>query len=151
MKMCIVCEKPVEGKMAVRVKEDNIIRAIRLVKRTFKVARENELYVCEDDLKKHLERRASFNKTLIFFGIVAVALVVLSFISMLLSENIKIEGLIFSIIVGAFLVLFALLFKYTPEVESAPPSLVPLSEETKEEERTSKVPSSRQPKTHSKR
>ena len=62
MKVCISCQKDMEGKRAVPVKEDRIIRVIRTIKKTLGIAQMNELFVCEIDLEEHVQRRKSFEK-----------------------------------------------------------------------------------------
>jgi len=129
MKVCIECEKNVEGMKAVRIKEDNIIIAIRKIKRALGAAKENELYVCEEHLKKHIERRQSFQKALILFGVAAVLIFVLGLISMFFSGNFNIVGFIAAVIISIFLILFAIVFKYTPDVESANLTFIPVTGE----------------------
>lgn len=129
MKVCIECEKNVEGIKAVKIKEDNVILAIRSIKRALKASKENELYVCEEHLKKHIERRKSFQKSLVLFGVAAVLVFVLGLISMVLSGNFSILGFLAAIVIAAFLILFAVIFKYTPDVESSSLYLIPVAEE----------------------
>jgi len=127
MKICIECEKNVEGMKAVKIKEDNVIAAIRKIKRAIRAAKENDLYVCEEHVKQHIERRKSFQKALILFGIAAVLIFILGLISMILSGNFNVIGFIAAVVISIFLILFAILFKYTPDVESASPTFIPVA------------------------
>jgi uncharacterized membrane protein len=127
MKACIYCQKSVEGKRAVKVREDAIIKTLRNLKRSLNMAKENELYVCEEDFKKHQERRKSFQTSLIIFSIAAVLVLLLAIVSMVISGNINLLGLVSAIIIGLFLVIFAVVFRYAPEVESQEMVLVGVS------------------------
>ncbi len=132
MKVCIECEKSVEGTKAVKIREDNVIKAIRAIKRRLGAAKENELYVCEEHLKQHIERRKSFQKSLILFGIAAVLVFVLGLLSMIISGNFSLIGFFAAIIIAVFLILFAVVFKYTPDLESATPVFIPAAEKKAE-------------------
>jgi len=140
MKICIICQKDVEGKPAIPVKEDQIIGTIRAVKQFFHIAANNELYVCEDDVQVHLERRKSFERSLIFFGVLAAIVVLLLIGNMLLSGRFDIFAFISAFVIGAFILLFALVFKYAPAIEKTPslvgkPSLPLELEELDKEEK----------------
>ena len=145
MKICIECEKNVEGMKAVKIKEDNVIAAIRKIKRVLGAAKENDLYVCEEHLKKHLERRKSFQKSLILFGIAAVLIFVLGIISMVISGNFNIVGFIAAVVISIFLILFAILFKYTPDVESASLTFIPVAGKEPEKPKPAKPAEKKKP------
>lgn len=120
MRICIVCQKEVAGKSAYPVKEDFIIRTIRGFKQTFRVAANNELYVCEDDLEAHREKRKSFEHSLIFFGVLSAAVVILLIGTILFSGRFDIFAILSAIIIGFFILLFAVVFKYAPAMEKVP-------------------------------
>jgi hypothetical protein len=120
MKVCIVCEKDVEGKSAVPIKEDAIIRTIRGVKQFFRIAANNELYVCEDDIPKHMEKRRGFERSLIFFGVLAALVVILLAGSLVLSGHFDIVAFLFAIVLGLLILVFAVVFKYAPAIEQGP-------------------------------
>lgn len=124
MKVCVDCQQDVVGKKAVKVKEDKTIRMLRGLKRFLRIAKENDLYVCEADLEKHLERRKSFEKTMLIFAAIAAFIVVLLFVAILLSGRFEILTIISAILIGIFLFLFSVIFKYVPAVESLTPELV---------------------------
>ena len=120
MKVCIACQADVEGKQAVPIKEDRIIRVIRAIKRVFGVAQMNELYVCQADLPKHAERRRSFERTMLFASIFAgimVLLILYSIVTTLLGSGHFDLWAPVSAIVVAFFVLTLPLFRYTPAIE----------------------------------
>jgi|GEM_PF-1001448 len=120
MKVCIVCEKDVEGKSAVPIKEDAIIRTIRGVKQFFKIAQGNELYVCEADIQKHMEKRRGFERSLIFFGVLAALVILLLVGSLLLSGHFDIIAFLFAIVLGLLILVFAVVFKYAPGLDQGP-------------------------------
>jgi len=120
MKICIVCEKDVEGKSAVPIKEDAVIRTIRRVKQFFHIAQGNELYVCEEDMPKHMEKRRGFERSLIFFGVLAALVIVLLLGTLLLSGHFDIGAAVFALAVGVLILLFAVVFNYAPAIEEKP-------------------------------
>ncbi len=117
MKICIECNESVAGKRAVKVKEDRIIRLIRIVKQKLNIAANNELYVCEKDIDKHIKRRKDFEKNMVFFSILAGLVVLAMVASMLLSESLNIWAVFSSIVIGMFILTFAVVFKYAPALE----------------------------------
>lgn len=125
MKICIICQNEVAGKKAAKVREDRIIKAIRKLKALFKIAAGNELYVCEEDLPKHLKRRKSFEKNILFFGILAVFVVMLLLFIIFMSGRFNLWVIISSLFIGVFILLFALIFKYAPGIENPVPVLIP--------------------------
>jgi len=141
MRVCIVCQKDVSGKNAKPIKEDNIIRLIRALKQTFRIAANNELYVCEDDLPVHLQRRRSFERSMILFGVLSAIVVVLLLGTMLLSGRFEIWAVFSALIVGVFILLLAFVFRYAPAVEgvSSEEKKPPLPEELKPLEETGKA------------
>ncbi|MFH1394057.1 MAG: hypothetical protein ABII71_03315 [Candidatus Micrarchaeota archaeon] len=140
MKICIVCQKDVAGTRAVRVKEDRIIGVIRKVKRTLGIAANNELYVSEDCIDKHKERRRAFEKSMLFFGILAVIVVLLMLSTIVMSGRFDIGIILSAFLIGGFILLFALIFKYTPALEGDVAQLVPGgAQEAKEKKETKKA------------
>ncbi|MBU0532371.1 hypothetical protein KKB44_02655 [Candidatus Micrarchaeota archaeon] len=116
MKICIACQKNIEGMKAVRVKEDRIIKTIRSIKTLLRIAQMNELYVCESDLPEHKNRRRSFEKSILFASVLAGLLVVVVLVALILSGRFDVWAIISAFIIGTF-VLALPLFKYTPSVE----------------------------------
>jgi hypothetical protein len=106
----------VEGKRAVPVREDRIIRTIRTLKRALNVAQNNELYVCESCMQTHLERRRSFEKTMLFASVFAGLIFLVILIVPLLSGRIDPWGVVSGFIVAGFVLLLPI-FKYAPAVE----------------------------------
>jgi F0F1-type ATP synthase assembly protein I len=117
MKICVECQEDVSGKRAVRIKEDRIIRLIRAAKQKLNIAANNELYVCEKDIDKHVKRRKEFEKNMLFFSILAGVIVLLMLGTMLLSGRFDPWLIVSSLLIGIFILLFAVVFKYAPAVE----------------------------------
>ncbi|MBU0591819.1 hypothetical protein KKF81_01925 [Candidatus Micrarchaeota archaeon] len=123
MKVCVFCQENVDGKNAIPVKEDRIIRIIRKVKKALNIAQLNELYVCEDDLKKHKERRKTFEKSMLFASVLAGVIVLIMIGALVLSGRFDIGALVSAFIIGAF-VLILPIFRYAPALESDVPQKV---------------------------
>lgn len=122
MKVCVVCESALDGKKAYPVKEDNIIRAFRAIKKTLNIAKMNELYVCEEDLKKHQQRRKSFENGLLLSSVLAGLLFIVVLGLSLFSGRFDLWSIFSAIIISIFIIALPL-FKYVPAVEDKSISL----------------------------
>ena len=115
MKVCIICEKEVQNQRAAPVKDDKILAFFRWLKAQFKVAKNNELYVCEVDSKTHATRRKAFEKR----ALIAIALAVLVFglfiFSAVIARKFDLWSLVSAFIIALFLILLPLI-TYTPAV-----------------------------------
>ena len=120
MRVCIVCQNDVSGKKAVPVQEDAVIRSIRRVKQALRIAKNDELYVCDDDLARHREKRKSFERSMIFFGVLSAAVVLLLIGTIVLSGKLDIFAILSAFMIGAFILLFSVLFKYAPNLRETP-------------------------------
>lgn len=116
MKVCISCQQDVAGKRAVRVKEDRIISGIREIKKALKVAQMNELYVCEADLRQHLERRKGFEKGVLFASILAGGIFIILTGSLVLSGRFDLWAIVSSLLLAGFVMALSL-FRYAPALE----------------------------------
>jgi len=117
MKVCIVCQKDIAGKDAVPIKEDFIIRGIRSFKQFFHIAANNELYVCADDVPVHEKRRGEFERSMIFFGVLSSLVVIILIGTLLLSGRFDIFAFISAIVIGVFILLLSVVFKYSPALK----------------------------------
>ena len=111
-----MCKKDLGVKKATPIREDFIIKSIRKVKQTVNLATNNELYVCDDDMEEHKKKRKSFERSMIFFGVLAAAVVIL----LLLSGRLDIFAIISAFVIGAFILLFSIVFKYAPNIDENP-------------------------------
>lgn len=136
-KVCIVCEKEISG-TATKVKNDGAIDTIRKVKNMLKIAKNNELYVCEKDLQIYVERRRKFEKDLVAYGILGIAVVVLLVGIPLLGGKFDIVILIYSIILGTIIFGLGALIKYVPAIENMPKDKVANIKSVKKEEKPKK-------------
>ncbi len=109
----------VTGKPAVPVKEDRVIRTIRAVKKAFGIAQMNELYVCEADVQKHLDRRRSFEKSMLFASVFSGLIVLILLAALVLSGRFDPFAFVSAIVLALF-VLALPLFKYAPALEGMP-------------------------------
>lgn len=117
-KVCIICNKELSSGKAYRVKEDIIIRTIRKIKNALKIAYNNELFVCENDVKIHDEKRKKFERMLVLYIAFALIVVVLLIAIPLLAGTITIPGIFFSLLLGVILLIVPIIFTYAPARES---------------------------------
>ncbi len=121
MDICIICQKEKKGRV---VLDDVVINSIRWLKQKLGIAAKNRLYVCEECVPEHKKRRASFEKTLVFYGAIGVIIILAV---LLLSP--KIGSLLVAIFFGLFVLALSLLH-YVPAVEE-----IPERKETKKEKK----------------
>ncbi len=117
MKVCIVCSTNVEGKKASKVRDDRILKSIRSIKSLLKVAKMNELYVCENDLPKHAERRKKFERNLLIAMILSVLLFILFIYSAFAASRLDLWAAVSAVIISLFILAFPIL-TYAPAVET---------------------------------
>ncbi len=117
VKICIICEKEPTGN-ACKVRDDAIIKTIRAVKQKLKIAKNNELYVCEDCLPSYKEKRKKFEKNLVFY--VAIAAVIFIIINgfQLINGKFSIVLFFISLFLGLMISALAILNYATPPIES---------------------------------
>ncbi len=117
-KVCIICGneiKKTDG--AYRVKEDIVIKWLREIKKKLKIAKNNELFVCKEDYEKYKEKRKQFERNFTFASALAAAILLLLIIVPIFFGSLPgISSIFFGLIVGAFLILMALI-SYLPAVE----------------------------------
>ncbi|MFH0885398.1 MAG: hypothetical protein V1861_06845 [Candidatus Micrarchaeota archaeon] len=116
-KMCVSCQLDVEGKKAFPIAEDRVIRILRAVKKALRIAQMNKLFVCEACMPKHMERRRSFEKTMLFASVLAGIMLLIMIIAPILSGRFEALAFVSGFIVAGFIVLLPVMFKYVPAVE----------------------------------
>lgn len=116
MKICIICQATVDAKTSIPIKEDRIIRIIRTIKKTLRIAQMNELYICKNDLQKHSERRKSFEKSVMFASVMAGIILVVSILSVVLSGRFELWGIVSGVLLAGIIMLLPI-FKYIPAIE----------------------------------
>ncbi|MBI5046787.1 hypothetical protein HZC07_03580 [Candidatus Micrarchaeota archaeon] len=115
MKVCILCEKEVHGS-AHKIKEDRIIATVRKIKKMFKIAKMNELYVCQEDFEKHRKRREEFETSVLFSTVLGGLLGIILVVLLILSGNLDLWAFLSAILVGAFVIMLPV-FRYVPAIE----------------------------------
>lgn len=138
MKACIICQKDLLSGRAAKVKEDFVISTIRKIKQMLNIARNKELYVCENDLKTQQDKRKAYERDLIVFSIVAAIVFLLLIAAPLLSGRFEISFLFASLFLSALIILIPVFFKYTPAIDSNMENISASIEEVREEKREQK-------------
>jgi hypothetical protein len=119
MKVCISCQKDVSGKMAYPVKWDRFLSIILTIKKALHIAQMNELYVCEDCLQKHQERRAAFERSMMLAGVLAGIIILLILSTLILGGRFDAFAFFAGILLAVVMLLFPL-FRYAPALEGMP-------------------------------
>ena len=115
-KVCVICQK--EIKKGTPIKEDKIIGTIREIKRKLGVAKNNELYVCENDGEVHAKRRKSFEGSMMLASVFAGIIIVLTIVAIMLSGKLEIWSIFAALILAGFFILLPV-FKYVPAIQGA--------------------------------
>lgn len=121
-KKCIICQKDLAGESAAKVKEDFIIQWIRKIKQAANIAQNNELYVCEADIKPHAEKRKKFERNAVIGTTIAILFVLIVIGLPLLSGRFDLVTCFSALVIGVVLLIGVVLFMYTPAIE--PVSLI---------------------------
>lgn len=116
-KKCIICQKDIAGQSAAKVKEDFIIQWIRKLKQTAHIAQNNELYVCEADIKVHAEKRKKFERNAVIGTTIAILFVLIVIGLPLLSGRFDVITCFSALVIGVVLLTAVVLFMYTPAIE----------------------------------
>jgi len=111
--VCIVCQKEKPG--GYPVEEDPVLQSIRAAKTRLGMAQGNTLVVCKADLATAAQKRARFEKYLMWYGLLGAGFLLLS---VLVSRSLASIALG---LVGAAFVLLLSVAVYYPKV-SAPPA-----------------------------
>jgi hypothetical protein len=119
MRICISCQKDVQGKKSYPVQWDRFLKLILAVKKALRIAQGNELFVCEDCLAKHQERRRSFERSMVLAGVLA-GIIFLLLISTFVLKGTFDAWAFFAGIVLSLVVLLFPLFRYVPALVGMP-------------------------------
>ncbi len=112
-KICIVCEKEMEG---YRVEDDAVIHAIRGIKQKLNVAKNNELVVCVPCLPEHKKKREKFEKNLVMHVVIAaVVLIIFFFVSVFSPSGISLSGIFLGVVLAALVVGMSV-FNHWPKI-----------------------------------
>jgi Ca2+/Na+ antiporter len=76
--------------------------------------------VCEDDVPVHEKRRKEFERSLVLFGVLAAVVVILLVLTIIMSGHLDFFALLSAILIGLFILLFAIVFKYAPALDRGP-------------------------------
>ena len=116
-KVCIICSKEVKGGRAVA--DDSVIRLIRWAKRSLKIAKNNELYVCDDDYEAYVKKRQAYERNLAVYMVVAGIVLVLLVFLPVFTTGFSAYATLVGILFAAILVALPVLTSHTPALEGA--------------------------------
>ena len=120
-KVCIICKKDLGSKNVKEAKEisdDFVIRAIRKIKNTLKIASNNKLYICKEDLETHKKRRKSFEKSLVLSVVIALLVFFgLALLPVITSGTINLGSIALGLVIALLLILLCGFLKYVPAVK----------------------------------
>lgn len=134
-KVCIVCEKEMEG---FRVEDDAVIHTIRGIKQKLNVAKNNELVVCENCLPEHKKKREKFEKNLVMHVVIAaVVLIIFFFVSVFSPSGISLSGIFLGIVLAVLIVGMSV-FNHWPKIAESKEAPHELRAKPKEKEEKKK-------------
>ena len=118
--VCIVCG---QEKTGYPVEDDVVLSTLRAIKQRLGISTGNKLVVCKEDVEKAKEKRARFEKYLMWYGILAAA----AFFIVLFSSS-SLFVLLWAPIAALFVMLLALTMYY-------PKVILPKSDEAEKEKK----------------
>ncbi len=113
---CLICQKETVGSP---VKEDFVIRGIRKIKTSLKIARGTNLIICDEHLEEARKKRERFEKSLLTYGGIGAVIGIILVIAGLLGGRDLISilsSMLIAILLIVVLVIFSLAY-YFPAVE----------------------------------
>ena len=113
---CLICQKETIGSP---VKEDFVIRGIRKIKTSLKIARGTNLIICDEHLEEARKKRERFEKSLLTYGGIGAVIGIILVIAGLLGGRDLISilsSMLIAILLIVVLVIFSLAY-YFPAVE----------------------------------
>ena len=114
--VCLICEKRKQG---VPIKEGQVIKTIRKIKKIFGIAKGNTLVICDTCMPEYKKRRSSFEKTMLIWTIIGIVIgLALIIPSILIGDTIL--GILRSILVAIILIVVLLVLvgivRYIPSI-----------------------------------
>ena len=113
---CLICQKETIGSP---VKEDFVIRGIRNIKTSLKIARGTNLIICDEHLEEARKKRERFEKSLLTYGGIGAVIGIILVIASLFGGRDLISifsSMLIAILLIIVLVIFSLAY-YFPAIE----------------------------------
>ncbi|MBM3229143.1 hypothetical protein FJZ26_01820 [Candidatus Parvarchaeota archaeon] len=100
--VCIICQQQTSY-LKHKVAEDFVIKAIRAVKTALRVARNNQLYVCDKCFEAYQKKRWGFEQKFVMYGAVGVIIA-----AVIIGSNLFLRGRfdLYQVFVGLILIVF---------------------------------------------
>lgn len=115
-KVCIICEKEVAS--GALVEDDVVIRSIRRIKQSLRVAKNNELYVCAADMGAYAKKRQSYERKLALYFVIGGVVFLLLAVLPLFTFGFSLYSAFLGAAIGAFIVLLPVVTSHTPKLAS---------------------------------
>jgi len=118
-KICIIHQKESDG---IPVRDDFVLKAIRSVKKAFRVSTGNQLVVCKAHIEEAKKRRAKFEKSLVTSAGIGALFGLIMLVISIMSQR-SIFDILRSILLLVFLVIVMAalsLYQYFPSIEGGP-------------------------------
>ena len=111
-KVCIICSQEVKSGHAVA--DDAVIRLIRRAKQSLRIAKNNELVVCEKDLEAHKKKRQGYERNLAVYMVIAGIVLVLLVFLPIFTTGFSVQAVLVGVLFAALLVFMPILTSHTP-------------------------------------
>ncbi|HIH22710.1 TPA: hypothetical protein HA238_03215 [Candidatus Micrarchaeota archaeon] len=116
MANCAICNGT-NGIKGIRVKNDFVVDAARRIKKLLNKPLNNNVSLCGEHVKDQVEKRKKFEKAAMISGIVIMFVVLVLVVLPVFLGRFDFRTIIVSIIFIAIIVLFTLIFRYSPSIE----------------------------------
>jgi hypothetical protein len=118
-KACIICGEEVASGRPVQ--DDAVIKAIRAVKQSLGVARNNELVVCGGHMEAYQKKRQAYERKLAVYAVISAAVLAFFIFLPIFTTGFSLYSSFAGFALAAFVMLLAVVTSHTPRIgESAP-------------------------------
>ena len=112
-RVCIICTK--ETQKGQRVEDDFVIRIIRRAKRSLRIAKNNELVVCESCMEAYRKRRENYEKNLVMHVVLAAVVLIIFAVLPIFTTGFSLPALLLGIVLGGMIVALSV-FSHCPKI-----------------------------------
>ncbi|MCX8197402.1 MAG: hypothetical protein N3G80_03765 [Candidatus Micrarchaeota archaeon] len=115
--VCIICEKEKSG---FPVQDDYVILAIRKVKNFLRIAKNNNLVVCQDCLEVYQKKRAKYERDLAIHAIIGGFILLTMIFLPIFTTGFSLTAVFFGLLLFGLVMLLSV-FSHCPKIQQTAP------------------------------
>lgn len=114
-RVCIICTK--EAQRGQKVEDDFVIRIIRRAKQQLRIAKNNELVVCEGCMEAYRKRREGYEKNLVMHVVLAAVVLIIFAVLPIFTTGFSLPALLLGVALAGMIVALSV-FSHCPKIAS---------------------------------